>query len=72
MLEENMPPHFANHSSAFRLQVRSLYPDMRLFLSEGRFYIPAYFGNSAPAVWPTPQNSPGTTTPLSAMFAAPA
>ena len=26
MPEENMPPHFANHSSAFRVQVRSPYP----------------------------------------------
>ena len=32
---EYAPSHFANHSSAFRLQVRSPYPDMRLFLSEG-------------------------------------
>ena len=32
---EYAPSHFANHSSAFGLQVRSPYPDMRLFLSEG-------------------------------------
>jgi hypothetical protein len=31
----------ANHSSAFRVQVRSPYPDMRLFLSEGRSISPA-------------------------------
>jgi hypothetical protein len=48
MPEENMPPHFANHSSAFRLQVRSPYPDMRLFLSEGRFISPA---NSSRKCW---------------------
>ena len=41
MPEENMPPHFAKHSSAFRVQVRSPYPDMRLFLSEGRSISPA-------------------------------
>ena len=41
---------------------------MRLFLSEGRFYIPAYFGNSAPAVWPTPQNSPGSAVGVREIF----
>ena len=43
MPEENMPPHFANHSSAFRVQVRSPYPDMRLFLSEGSVHLSRQF-----------------------------
>ena len=34
-----MPPHLANHSSAFSVQVRSPYPDMRLFLFEGSVHL---------------------------------
>ena len=38
-----MPPHFANHSSAFRVQVRSPYRDMRLLLSEGSVHLSRQF-----------------------------
>ena len=38
-----MPPHFANHSSAFSVQVRSPYRDMRLLLSEGSVHLSRQF-----------------------------
>jgi hypothetical protein len=39
MPEENVPPHLANHSAAFSIEIRSSYPDMRLFLFEGSVHI---------------------------------